>query len=413
MDTLDCLVDDCLVDDWLLGADPAIRWQAMRDLTDASAAAIAAERVRVPREGIAAEILACQGSDSAWHRTNAPDWLPTLYTMLPLLCFLVSGGTSPCANSGVVVTQGQFSTLEQKSHCRVSPRVTLTNSFSTSSNQSTEKSDIQTFEDCSATDTGAQETAAQAPNRVPRKVFRANDRFEILFPEKRLTLAEANEIPLRIHGTGLTTLESLQTQYHDDAPDLVYNEAPDLVPGGRQTLQILHHTDGSPYANIVPMRLGKIELTLDGEFPDGGLFLQKRMLDVGPPQRRPDKLQIGRLGPKQGVTRILVPLSRDQTGSRLTIYAKYDSLDMPIKIDPAFATFKITSRDQTAPVQLDEKTGRLTPLHPGQALMETTFGGRSNLTCVVVEELIDPNQSYFGENCGQLLSPGEKLGPVE
>ena len=84
MDTLDCRVDDCLVDDWLLGADPAIRWQAMRDLTDASPAAIAAERARVAREGIAAEILACQGSDGAWHRTNAPDWLPTLYTMLLL-----------------------------------------------------------------------------------------------------------------------------------------------------------------------------------------------------------------------------------------------------------------------------------------------------------------------------------------
>jgi hypothetical protein len=46
--------------DWLLGSDPAIRWQAMRDLTDASPAAIAAERARVPREGLGAEILARQ-----------------------------------------------------------------------------------------------------------------------------------------------------------------------------------------------------------------------------------------------------------------------------------------------------------------------------------------------------------------
>ena len=29
---------------WLLDSDPAIRWQAMRDLTDASPAALAAER---------------------------------------------------------------------------------------------------------------------------------------------------------------------------------------------------------------------------------------------------------------------------------------------------------------------------------------------------------------------------------
>ena len=67
--------------DWLLDSDPAIRWQAMRDLTDASPAAIAAVRARVAREGVGAEILARQGSDGAWHREDEPDWLPTLFTM--------------------------------------------------------------------------------------------------------------------------------------------------------------------------------------------------------------------------------------------------------------------------------------------------------------------------------------------
>ena len=70
--------------DWLLDADPAISWQAMRDLTDASPAAIAAERARVPGEGIGALILARQGSDGSWHRADAPDWLPTLFTFLLL-----------------------------------------------------------------------------------------------------------------------------------------------------------------------------------------------------------------------------------------------------------------------------------------------------------------------------------------
>ena len=37
--------------DWLLDSDPSIRWQAMRDLTDAPAAEIAAERARVATEG--------------------------------------------------------------------------------------------------------------------------------------------------------------------------------------------------------------------------------------------------------------------------------------------------------------------------------------------------------------------------
>ena len=67
--------------DWLLDSDPAIRWQVMRDLTDATPAAIAAERARVPYEGVGAEILAHQGSDGAWHKAKTPDWLPTLFTM--------------------------------------------------------------------------------------------------------------------------------------------------------------------------------------------------------------------------------------------------------------------------------------------------------------------------------------------
>jgi hypothetical protein len=44
--------------DWQLDSDPAIRWEAIRDLTAAFPAAVAAERVRVPREGVGAEILA-------------------------------------------------------------------------------------------------------------------------------------------------------------------------------------------------------------------------------------------------------------------------------------------------------------------------------------------------------------------
>jgi hypothetical protein len=59
--------------DWLLDSDPAIRGQAMRDLTDASPEAVAAERARVPREGVGAEIFEGQGSDGSWHRADAPD----------------------------------------------------------------------------------------------------------------------------------------------------------------------------------------------------------------------------------------------------------------------------------------------------------------------------------------------------
>jgi hypothetical protein len=62
--------------EWLLDADPAIRWQVMRDLTDASANDVTAERARVATEGWGAELLALQGSDGQWDGgTYRPGWV--------------------------------------------------------------------------------------------------------------------------------------------------------------------------------------------------------------------------------------------------------------------------------------------------------------------------------------------------
>jgi len=67
--------------DWLLASDPAIRWVALRDLTNASPGELAAERARVSCEGVGAEILAAQELDGAWRRPDAPTWLTTLFTL--------------------------------------------------------------------------------------------------------------------------------------------------------------------------------------------------------------------------------------------------------------------------------------------------------------------------------------------
>lgn len=51
---------------WLLESDPSIRWQVMRDLLDAPADAVAAERSRVATEGWGARLLALQADDGYW-----------------------------------------------------------------------------------------------------------------------------------------------------------------------------------------------------------------------------------------------------------------------------------------------------------------------------------------------------------
>jgi hypothetical protein len=86
--------------DWLLNSDPATRWQTMRDLTDASPTSIAAERARVPHEGLGAEILARQESDGSWRRADKPVWLTTLFTFLLLRATGVDR-TDPAVESAV------------------------------------------------------------------------------------------------------------------------------------------------------------------------------------------------------------------------------------------------------------------------------------------------------------------------
>ncbi|MDQ3689488.1 MAG: hypothetical protein M3406_05530 [Chloroflexota bacterium] len=74
--------------DWLLDSDPAIRWQVMRDLTDAPADDVAAERAKVATEGWGAQLLAAQDPDGRWSGgTFFPMWVSTEATLTLLRVF--------------------------------------------------------------------------------------------------------------------------------------------------------------------------------------------------------------------------------------------------------------------------------------------------------------------------------------
>ena len=70
--------------DWLMDSDPSIRWQVMRDLTDAPADEVAAERERVAAEGWAAHVLALQRPDGRWAHpaADSPEWSCFLHLSL-------------------------------------------------------------------------------------------------------------------------------------------------------------------------------------------------------------------------------------------------------------------------------------------------------------------------------------------
>lgn len=132
--------------DWLLSGDPAIRWQVLRDLADASPDVVTIERSRVANEGWGAALLALQDDDGQWagdpywpagidaHEDGGQPWVASTYTLLLLRDlgldpgsdqamkaiagvresrweegghFYFEGETEPCIN-GMVVALGAY-----------------------------------------------------------------------------------------------------------------------------------------------------------------------------------------------------------------------------------------------------------------------------------------------------------------
>jgi hypothetical protein len=87
--------------EWLLDSDPSIRWQVMRDFTDAPTAIVAAERARVALEGWGALLLDQQRPDGQWGDGVAtPFWWSNLYTLV-FLRDLGLDRTSPRVRSAI------------------------------------------------------------------------------------------------------------------------------------------------------------------------------------------------------------------------------------------------------------------------------------------------------------------------
>ena len=90
------------------------------------------------------------------------------------------------------------------------------------------------------------------------------------------------------------------------------------------------------------------------------------------------------------------------------IQANYEKEGEPFQINLAFVSFKFRTENETRIIELGETTGLVTPVHPEVALLETTFQGWSNLTCIYVEDKFNLNPGTR-PRCKSLLPPGGKL----
>lgn len=253
----------------------------------------------------------------------------------------------------------------------------------------------------------AVQAGAHTAQAAAKTSFFAKGRIEIDRPSEPLKLGQKNEIPLRIRVPGITQLNSEQTGYHHQDADQDGPLVTERIDESIAELPILYHPDGSAYVELVPLRLGQVELDLRGRYPDGGLVKQSVMLDVELPSTPPQGIVVGRLG-VVGKNHTIHEVLLNPTGGRGTLHvgAKYDDVHGYLPIDPQFVSFEVRNGENAPAIDFDKTTGSFGTLHVGDALVVSTFGGWTNYTCVVVMDKFDP-QGRNRPPCASLLSPDE------
>jgi pimeloyl-ACP methyl ester carboxylesterase len=253
---------------------------------------------------------------------------------------------------------------------------------------------------------------SQASSASPQRkdAFFTTGRIEAVAPIGNLKLAEENEIPLRIHTQGLTHLSISQTHYQGDLTGPESKRVHTSITAGSSDVPIEFRSDASAYVRVIPLRLGHIKIDMGGRYPDGGIVQMSLMLNVELPSRSPKRINIGQLGlPSKPAPVAFAFLNPKGRSYALRISAEYDGVAAEIPIDAHSAAFKVRMANGASVIQFDKSTGFFKPLNVGEALIETTFGGWKELTCIDVEDRFDFDLTRPGD-CKSLLLPGEKLG---
>jgi hypothetical protein len=323
-----------------------------------------------------------------------------------ILCILASAGLAltplgaNAAASGVAAIYQESNPSPQK-HCEKSPRAAILAPKPAGTAQDAPAPEAEDNSPCPAVSPDAAPDAgfvAPAPRR--------DDLVEIVVAQPvTVRLAEGSEIPLRLHEKGLTTVETLQTQYYG-----LNDVARSDVHGSDMELPVDYKADGSTVIHVIPLRIGKLELSISGRFTNGPIFHKKVTLNVEPPSILPKSLTVSDGKIPSGIERIKLYVEGQPGRSWMQVRALFDTFKDPILIDPTAVTFNIRTNDPTPPMHLDETTGLFTPLHVGHALIESHFGQLTALTCVVVEAKFGfGGANYDRSRCEELLQPGEKL----
>jgi hypothetical protein len=212
-----------------------------------------------------------------------------------------------------------------------------------------------------------------------------------------LKLGEENEVAILLNGYKANKIYARFDYLDDDG-----NPSSSSV---ESETAITYHPASNADVKVVPERLGKAKLHLDVRFEDGAVQAEVLEIETVLSDDRPEKFLVARGGAGRTFGTIYLGISGGSNHLVLGPMAVFPGANRAAPIPASYVRFTMFAADgSNPPISLDESSGKITALHIGHALVESTFDGFSELTCVDVME----NASDGGDrtNCHELVPAG-------
>ncbi len=240
-----------------------------------------------------------------------------------------------------------------------------------------------------------------ANERTPPPDFMmTKGRLAILAPQNALRLGEENAFDIDFKGPALRDLTVGQSE-----PDGYGNFVMMSDDNGEQP-DVQQRKDGSSYVNVVPIGLGTIQFTFFAVFVDGGF----ERIDVtgqvvaARPARKLKSEQT--LQGKSGRGDLFMAVGQKKV---LWLEAEFDGVPRPILVKAKDMQFKVRQTRGDPAIRFDPATGTIDSLRLGDALIESTYAGAKQTTCVMVRE----HDGYSQGDCAELDEGGNGELPTE
>ena len=240
--------------------------------------------------------------------------------------------------------------------------------------------------------------------------FVADDRVEMVVPVHPLYVAEENTITMHVRGGTVARVECghdfvgcvPRDGYYKPIPPFTFETKP----------------NGDIRVQVFPDRLDTVQYDFAVFFADGGVAHKTLKTDVefGTKQPRAINQSCGNDShqfPNHPV-HLVAPAAQEPARPTNDLWSSacFDGIPSFVVIPPKLMTFRVWNDDSEPAIKVDSSTGQVTPLHPGQALLEREFRGLKSETCFVVDAKGEP---FFRDvsNCRALRAKyGAPLPPV-